>query len=195
MRGINAQRYQRQISGALQEFIEAVSFEHYIRHQNLITPQEAAGLIAGGVQLTDDDYVLGIFDLAGELMRFAITQMATSGSLSGRNISRSPGVDATPAGGDESTPKGDIVMDLRALRTHFELLNLNGAGGGSGGLAREVEKKMEVMKTCVEKVESAAYGIIIRGRERPKGWVPSLADDVAGGGGGGGGGSEPVESY
>ncbi|TVY19500.1 Translin-associated protein X [Lachnellula arida] len=157
--GINAWRYQRQISGGIQEYMEAVSFEHYLRHQALITISEAAGTLQGGIELTGDDYVLGLFDLVGELMRFAITTMATTGSLPG-------------GGGDE---KRDILVDLRELRTCFQALDTGSCGGT--GLGKDVEKKMEVMKTCVEKVESVVYGLIIRGRERPKGWVPGIADD------------------
>lgn len=168
--GINAWRYQRQISGGIQEYIEAISFEHYLRHQKLITHEEASKLLPEGVELTGDDYVLGIFDLVGELMRFAITTMATTGSLPGSKA------------GEDSAEERDILMDLRLLRTSLEALDTTSYGGT--GLGRDVEKKMEVMKTCVEKVETAVYGMIIRGRERPKGWVPDLADDRA-----------PVESY
>jgi predicted translin family RNA/ssDNA-binding protein len=73
--GINAWRYQRQISGGIQEYMEAISFDHYLRHQKLISIEEAAASIPGSINLTVDDYVLGIFDLVGELMRFAITTM------------------------------------------------------------------------------------------------------------------------
>ncbi|TVY85813.1 Translin-associated protein X [Lachnellula willkommii] len=159
--GINAWRYQRQISGGIQEYMEAVSFEHYLRYQALITISEAAGTLQGGIELTGDDYVLGLFDLVGELMRFAITTMATTGSL--------------PGGGGGSSEKRDILVDLRELRTCFQALDTGSCGGT--GLGKDVEKKMEVMKTCVEKVESAVYGLIIRGRERPKGWVPGIADE------------------
>ncbi|KAI9832617.1 MAG: hypothetical protein M1826_001567 [Phylliscum demangeonii] len=177
--GINAYRYHRQISGAIQEYIEAVSFEHYLAHQRLITPQEASTLIPGGIQLTGDDYVLGIFDLVGELMRHAITNMATSGSLPGHSE------DVEMDGGEQRPPKRNILVDLRSLRSAFERLNVDGAGFG---VSREVEKKMEVMKTCVEKVEAAAYGMMIRGSERPKGWMPdvrTVGEAVL----------EPVESY
>lgn len=101
--------------------------------------------------------MLGIFDLVGELMRFAITTMATTGTL--------------PAGDGEEGR--DILMDLRTLRTAFQALDTSSCGGT--GLGKDVEKKMEVMKTCVEKVETAVYGMIIRGRERPKGWVPDVS--------------------
>jgi len=164
--GINAWRYQHQISGGLQEYMEAISFEHYLRHQTLITIDEAAKSLPEGVQLTGDDYILGIFDLVGELMRFAITTMATTGTLPASNED------------DDEAGKRDILMDMRSLRTCFQALDTTTCGGT--GLGKDVEKKMEVMKTCVEKVETAVYGMIIRGRERPKGWVPDLsADDRA----------------
>lgn len=143
--------------------MEAVSFEHYLRTQTLITQEEAAKLIAGGVELTGDDYVLGIFDLVGELMRFSITSMALSGSL--------PGASEQGAGDEDRT----ILTDLRALRSRFEGLDTASCGGT--GLGKDIEKKMEVMRTCVEKVEVAVYGITIRGSERPKGWMPDVSGD------------------
>lgn len=104
-------------------------------------------------------------------MRFAITTMATSGALPRGH----GGVD----GGEEGR---DILTDLRGLRSFFEALDTV----GGGGMKRDVEK-MEVMRTCVEKVETAVYGMIIRGRERPKGWMPDLE--------GAGEGRREVESY
>lgn len=168
--GINAWRYQRQISGGIQEYMEAISFEHYLRHQTLFTLEEASKALPDTIALTGDDYILGIFDLVGELMRFAITTMATTGTLPGSKA------------GEDSIGDRDILMDLRELRTKFQALDTTSCGGT--GLGKDMEKKMEVMKTCVEKVETAVYGMIIRGRERPKGWIPDLQDDRA-----------PVESY
>ena len=178
LKGSNAWRYQRQISGAIQEYIEALSFEHYLVRQTLIGPDEALGSIAGGIQLTQDDYLLGLFDLVGELMRFAITQMATRGFLPGQHNTDHGSGESQVAGrapGGHRTRR-DILTDLRLLRSYFESLNTN----GNGALAREADKKMEVMKTSVEKVETAVYGIILRGRERPKGWVPTLTDEITG---------------
>lgn len=160
--GLNAWRYQRHISGGIQEYMEAISFEHYLKTQTLIKIEEASKSLPETIELTGDDYVLGIFDLVGELMRFAITTMATTGALPG-----------SQAGKDEGSGR-DILVDLRVLRTSFEALDTTSCGGT--GLGKDVEKKMEVMKTCVEKVETAVYGMIIRGRERPKGWLPD-ADD------------------
>lgn len=151
--------------------MEAVSFQHYLETQALITHKEAQDKLPEGVQLGEEDYVLGLFDMVGEVMRFAITTMATNGELP----------KGKAAGGSEGGR--DVLTDLRALRTCFESLDI--VGGGGEGLKRDVEKKMEVMRTCVEKVEGAVYGMIIRGRERPKGWVPDL----------GGEGAREVETY
>ena len=53
-------------------------------------------------------------------------------------------------------------------------------------LKRENEKKIDVMRQSVEKVEGAAYGLVVRGSERPKGWIPDLGGDAC---------KEVVESY
>lgn len=102
-------------------------------------------------------------------MRFAITTMATTGVL--------------PSSVDEREEKRDILQDLRVLRVAFQGLDTSSCGGT--GLGKDVEKKMEVMRTCVEKVETAVYGMIIRGRERPVGWVMEVKDE----------GGRGVESY
>ena len=175
LREINGWRYQRQISGGVQEYIETVLFQHYVETQQLITYEEAQNKILEGVSLTEDDYVLGLFDLVGELMRFAITSMATTGELP-----------RGPASGADNEGK-DILSDLRSLRTSFEALDVTNSALNGSPLKRDLEKKMEVMKTCVEKVENAVYGMIIRGRERPKGWMPDLSSEKKG--------REPVESY
>lgn len=179
LHNINAWRYQRQISGGVQEYMEAVSFQRYLETQRLITYEEAQAKIPGGIGLTEDDYVLGLFDLVGELMRFAITTMATKGTLPRG---------ATFSEGDDDANGRDILTDLRALRAQFEALDTSsGTGAGTSSLKREAEKKIEVMRTCVEKVERAVYGMIVRGRERPEGWVPDLGAEEKG--------REPVESY
>ncbi|KAL9024534.1 MAG: hypothetical protein Q9196_006449 [Gyalolechia fulgens] len=165
LQGLNVWRYRGQISGGCQEYVEAISFQHYLETQRLITHQEAQNLIPEGVQLTANDYMLGLFDLTGELMRFGITSMATSGVM--------------PRGaGKDGIESVDLLADLRLLRASFESLDISSWA----------TKKVEVMRESVEKVEKAACGMIIRGRERPKGWVPGLSE-------GRDGGSEPLENY
>lgn len=159
LQDLNAWRYQSQISPGIQEYIEAISFQHYLETRRLISYEEAQAKIPGGIILTEDDYVLGLFDLVGELMRFAITNMATHGAV--------PRGAAATEGGEG----GDIMTDLRQLRASFE--GLDGAG-------RKADKKMDVMRSCVEKVEGAVYGMIVRGRERPKGWVVDVGEERRG---------------
>lgn len=121
--------------------------------------------------LTIDDYILGVFDMVGELMKFSITAIATSGQIP----SSEPKQDPDPRETDmdyESDLKGsqkrDVLSDLRELRIHLEKMDAS----TEGLLGRDVGKKMGVMQTCVQKVENALYGLIVRGSERPKGWVP-----------------------
>ncbi|KAH0543101.1 hypothetical protein FGG08_002527 [Glutinoglossum americanum] len=173
--GMNSWRYRRQISPGIQEYIEAISLQHYLQSQVLISPEEASALIASGVQLTEDDYILGIFDLIGELMRFGITAMATSGALPGGQSSDSTGGNDQDIGIQPETPKSNILVDMRSLRTYFEALDTAPRVSSSGYFAKDFAKKVEVMKSCVEKVESVVYGMTVRGRERPKGWVPDTS--------------------
>ncbi|KAL1297883.1 hypothetical protein AAFC00_006404 [Neodothiora populina] len=182
LQGLNAYRYARNITGGNQEWMEAASFQHYLVTGRLITYDEAqrqlAGLAVSGqgglVFLSVEDYLLGIFDMTGELMRFAITTMATDGKLPAVAAAQSLPDPAAAEGGamevDAPESKRDVLTDLRALRAELEALDV----GKGGSFARDVDKKMNVMQTSVEKVEKALYGLVIRGRERPKGWMPDL---------------------
>lgn len=80
-----------------------------------------------------------------------------------------------------------ILHDLRELRMQFEGLDTS---TGNGLLGKEVAKKMSVMRTCVDKVETAVCSLVVRGSERPKGWVPEFSTEKTtfGTGMGGGGG-------
>lgn len=125
-----------------------------------------------------EDYVLGIYDMTGELMRFAITAMAMSGEL--------PRPVAVPAGaisdGGEAmevdsasasaSSQRTILTDLRQLRSALESLNTS----ATGPFGKEADKKADVMRQSVEKVERALYGLTVRGAERPKGWMPDLSE-------------------
>lgn len=184
--------------------MEALSFQHYLETQSVILAEEAQSKIAamcgeaGTVLLTPDDYILGICDMTGELMRFSVTSMATNGQLPAGKLTSSnkrvkQDADSEDAGDkmdiDEETshaqesPKPRTVLDdLRAIRLQLEMFE---APGGSK-FAHELEtKKMPVMRECVDKVEKALYGLTVRGSERPKGWMPDM----------GGGRPAEVESY
>ncbi|TID22974.1 translin-associated factor [Venturia nashicola] len=180
LQGLDSYRYNRQITGGNQEFMEALTFQHYLETQELISYDESVKRLAqlggegGAVLLTPSDYILGVFDMVGELMRFSITAMATSGQLPTSKADQD--VQMADADVEDSTLKldvedRDVLTDLRNLRIHLEALDAS----TDGAFGREISKKMGVMQVCVQKVENALYGLIVRGSERPKGWVPDLS--------------------
>ncbi|KAI9688977.1 MAG: hypothetical protein M1822_000714 [Bathelium mastoideum] len=187
IQGQNAYRYARNITGGNQEFMESLSFQHYLETQSLISYEDARARLAelgapdAPVSLSLEDYILGIFDMTGELMRFAITAMATSQSLPGSDLP-SADVDTNameielpdpaPKQG-KKTRRRDVMQDLRQLRSVLEGLDID----RSSPLFHDVQKKMDVMQQSVEKVEKALYGLIVRGRERPKGWMPDIKEE------------------
>ncbi|KAF2151922.1 Translin [Myriangium duriaei CBS 260.36] len=175
LQGLNSYRYQRNITGGNQEFIEAATFSHYLTTGKLLTYEEACQsfdkLCASkehptldpsgqGPQLSIEDYVLGLYDMTGELMRFAITAMATGGSLP-------PVTDKQGAAG---VVDRTVLTDLRALSAGLESLEV----GRGTSFSRDIDKKADVMRASVEKVERALYGLVVRGAERPKGWMPDM---------------------
>jgi hypothetical protein len=83
-------------------------------------------------------------------------------------------VDAA-AGAGTATSNRNVLTDLRQLRSALESLNTS----GTGPFGKEADKKAEVMRQSVEKVERALYGLIVRGAERPKGWMPDLSESRA----------------
>ncbi|GIJ91706.1 hypothetical protein Asppvi_010678 [Aspergillus pseudoviridinutans] len=178
--GLNSWRYQRQLSGAIQEFIEALSFNHYLQTQTLISHAEVVAALPAEILVTEEDYLLGLFDLTGEMMRFAITSLSTGGQADsgGDDLAAR---DIAGAGANQNLPKlpatqAGIVVDLREMRASFELLSV--PRRHANNMYRDMGKKVDVMQNSVEKVERAAYGILVRGSERPSGWTPDLSGPV-----------------
>ncbi|KDQ20576.1 hypothetical protein BOTBODRAFT_26582 [Botryobasidium botryosum FD-172 SS1] len=140
LRGQDFGRYSQSLSPGVQEYIEAISFSHYLEHGTLITHAQAQALISTPAgepwfPLTHSDYLLGISDLTGELMRLAIT---SSGLRQGRH-------------------KAAEVCDfVRRCTADFESLT---------PYVNELSKKQSVTTESLKKIELAAYGIAIRGSE------------------------------
>jgi predicted translin family RNA/ssDNA-binding protein len=142
---------------------------------------------AGPVAFTPEDYILGVCDMTGELMRFSVTSMATNGKLpSGKQAESNKRIkqdtDQTDSGDkmdiDEQEPAATptqkprtVLDDLRAIRLQLEMFE---APGGSKFASELETKKMPVMRECVDKVEKGLYGLTVRGNERPKGWMPDM---------------------
>lgn len=212
LQALNAHRYP-QITGGNQEFIEALSFQYYLEQQSLISYEEAkekirelsqpkvegeakektikgketeaVGAESPVVPLTPEDYILGICDMTGELMRFSVTSMATSGKLPAGRAKATP-VSKSPTGDDQmeidsapvtapptasSAQPRTVLDDLRAIRTQLEMFE---APYGPKWVSELETKKMPVLRECVDKVEKALYGLTVRGSERPKGWMPDM---------------------
>ncbi|KAJ7275389.1 Translin [Mycena haematopus] len=132
-------RYHRQVSPGLQEYIEALSFAHYVEHDSLISYQQVQDALSDSdgpfFTLTVSDYLLGLSDLTGELMRFAISNIARRG---GR-------------------PKASQVCAfVRGCKADFEHFTPH---------VRDLSKKQSVTASSLEKIEAAAYAVAVRGSE------------------------------
>lgn len=133
--------------------MEAASFEHYLVTAKLLTYEEADAKMRSldvggpGVLLTPEDYLLGIYDMTGELMRFAITAMATNGSLP--TIAADTSDEMTDAAANSR--ERSVLNDMRHLRSALEALNT----GTFGPFHKDCDKKMEVMRSSVDKVEKS----------------------------------------
>ncbi|PPQ71609.1 hypothetical protein CVT26_010544 [Gymnopilus dilepis] len=144
-------RYQRQVSPGLQEYIEALSFAHYLDHGSLITYEEVQRTLMDphGVEyfpLPVSDYLLGLSDLTGELMRFAISSIARRGGRKKAN---------------------QVCAFVRGCKADFERMT---------PYIRELSKKQAVTAQSLEKIEDAAYAIVVRSSEYDL--PPDMLDDI-----------------
>ncbi|KAF3069843.1 Translin-associated protein X [Daldinia childiae] len=139
----------------LEEFVEAISFSHYLQHQKLLSPSQAQDALPADIALTAPDYLFGIFDLTGEMMRFATAITALSGSM--------------PGSGTKGSDDGRTILnDLQDVSSMLQICP------PAGGKPSVYAKKLDIMIEQVRKVERVGYGITVRGNERPKGWMPDM---------------------
>ena len=133
--------------------------------------EEVVARLPEGVRacVTEEDYLMGLFDLTGEIMRFAVTGLSQPQHQDNLN---GEGKEKEQGGGRKLPPsQAGIVVDLRAMRAAFEMLTVP----RRHSMFRDMDKKVDVMQNSVEKVERAAYGILVRGSERPAGWMPDFS--------------------
>ncbi|KAM6956515.1 translin-associated protein X [Aplochiton taeniatus] len=160
LRGEDLNQFHRAFTAGIQEFVEALSFQHFIRHRTLISLEEinaklvfmredkkdhkdsAEGLSMGAAVLTfhvtPTDYLLGVADLTGELMRMCISSVGN---------------------GDMDTPF-QVSQFLRQIHDGFSYI------GNTGPY--EVSKKLHTLRQSLAKVEDACYTLRVRGSEIPK---------------------------
>ncbi|CAJ2500168.1 Uu.00g030210.m01.CDS01 [Anthostomella pinea] len=172
VQGMNRYRYPLI---CLEEFVEGVSFAHYLRHQTLMTPAQAQdALLPVNIHLTAPDYVFGIFDLTGEMMRFATAVTALSGSMPTGQKNLEDDADKSGADDDQGGQRS-ILTDMQDVSS---MLHICPTVGKPGTYA----KKLSIMIEQVRKVELVGYGVTVRGNERPKGWIPDLSEAAGGDG-------------
>jgi len=133
-------RYERQVSPGLQEYIEALSFAHFLQHGSLMTHEEVQRTLCGadGVPyfpLTISDYLLGISDLTGELMRLAISGFSH------------------PGGRKQAL---ETCVFVRNCKSDFEMFTPH---------VRDLHKKQAVTAQSLIKIEDAAYTAVVRTSE------------------------------
>uniref|UniRef100_A0A3Q2SWI9 Translin-associated protein X n=1 Tax=Fundulus heteroclitus TaxID=8078 RepID=A0A3Q2SWI9_FUNHE len=153
LRGEDIFQFHRAFTAGIQEYVEAVSFLHYIRHRGLISLEEinarlvfmkdSAEAAPSGAhvltfQVTPADYLLGVADLTGELMRLCIGSVGN---------------------GDIDTPF-QLSQFLRQIHDGFSYI------GNTGPY--EVSKKLHTLRQSLGKVEDACYALRVRGSEIPK---------------------------
>ncbi|KYK57576.1 translin-associated protein X [Drechmeria coniospora] len=146
LQSLNRHRYTWPMR-CLEELVEALSFAYYLQHQRLITLEQAQASVPVDIRLTAHDYMFGVFDLFGEMMRFATVQRAL---VVGDSQNRT------------------ILRDIQELACAFEML--------PNVPTKDYRNKMETMRQSVRKVENLGYGLVVRGSERPSGWVPDMQD-------------------
>ncbi|TFK57487.1 Translin [Heliocybe sulcata] len=132
-------RHRKSVSPGLQEYIEALSFSHYLEHGTLVTfdqVQKSIGDEDGPYfPLTISDYLLGLSDLTGELMRFAISAISRKGGRAKAN---------------------EICAFVRRCKADFE---------GMCPRVRGLSRKQHVTNSSLQKIEDAAYTIAVRSSE------------------------------
>ncbi|XP_043932977.1 translin-associated protein X isoform X2 [Protopterus annectens] len=162
--GEDMHQYHRAFSPGLQEYVEAVTFQYYIQtrslmrldeiNKQLVFPHEENEKFEEAsddneekgkeeqqslsLQVTPIDYLLGIADLTGELMRMCINSVGN---------------------GDISTPF-ELSQFLQQIYDGFSYI------GNTGPY--EVSKKLYTLKQSLGKVEGACYTLKVRGSEIPK---------------------------
>jgi len=137
----------RSYSIGVQEFIEAFTFLHYLKSDQLISYEEIQKYLTFTVEAQDGaqsllplsraDFLLGVADLTGELMRLCINSVGS---------------------GNSTLPFGILSF----MRTAWQ-----GFLGIDADNVKYLNQKMDVMNASLCKVENVCYNIRIRGSELP----------------------------
>ncbi|XP_078593817.1 translin-associated protein X-like [Branchiostoma floridae x Branchiostoma japonicum] len=158
LQGEDLYQFIRAVSPGLQEYIEAVAFHHYCLGQGLVSlTQVQSALEFPATEKTSSpedgdcpshpavtlyvppvEYMLGVADFTGELMRLCITSVSS----------------------------GD--MDLPFQLCQFMREVYHGFSSFSHAGSWELSRKMHTLRQSLHKVENACYTLQVRGLEIPK---------------------------
>jgi predicted translin family RNA/ssDNA-binding protein len=142
-------RHKTSWGGGVEEYIEAISFLHFVETGELLTLDAAAATMEG-LPLHLSDYLGGIADLSGELMRVCVA-----------------------AGGSN---KPDVVRKTCAfvcnLQAAFNMIS------SSAGFDYAVGKKMTVLGESLAKMEAVCFQMKLRESEAFPASSGSLALDM-----------------
>ncbi len=77
---VRSRRFASSYSPGMQEWIEAVAFRHFLARGGVITKGEVETLLAEDLGVPFDvpfsDYLLGLFDMTGEALRYAVSSVS-----------------------------------------------------------------------------------------------------------------------
>ncbi|KAG2189503.1 hypothetical protein INT44_004645 [Umbelopsis vinacea] len=145
-------RYLKSVSPGIEEYVEAVAFFEYLEHGRLLTLEvlqkqiQSAGLGEAFI-ITDEDYLNGLGDLTGELMRYAINSIGAGHHDTAISVCHFM----------QEIYKGQWQDDIlyRLWQTivyqyHFHFTEFDVISATS---PRMVAKKLETMKASLSKVE------------------------------------------
>ncbi|KAJ1858901.1 hypothetical protein LPJ73_001857 [Coemansia sp. RSA 2703] len=139
LQGSDGYKYNRQATPGLQEYIEALGLWIFLRDNTLISKEQVEEMIGSKgakILVTDDDYVLGISDLPGEVNRYCINSIGK---------------------GDHEAVRNSLMF-LRSLKEGINMIM-------ASGRIRDLNKKLEVLDSSLQKTEQAYYSMSIRGSE------------------------------
>jgi hypothetical protein len=137
-----------------------------------VAPATSSPTLQLTLEVTDEDYLLGIADLTGELMRLAINTLGQS------LVPNLQDEDASILSPEQRVQH--ILQFLRDIKSGFDGLSLTKMS--------PISKKMGVLKQSLQKIELACYNVKVRGAEYPPEVLRQMlmsGQDLGGGGGGG----------
>lgn len=160
LNGQDSYQFHRAYRAGLEEYVEALTFYKYLQNGEMqdltqlekaltydTIPVDSTGqIITKKVMVTPTDYILGIADLTGELMRKCINNLAI----------------------------GDISSCYQTCN-FVRKIYVAFLGYTSVAFSNEMNKKIITLKQSLTKMENACYTIKVRGSEIPKHMLADVA--------------------